>query len=87
MEGVRVFVVEHESFESSFYPWKPHMSGDLVWLRLCRFSCSRFLFSMSLRSLRVLEIHGSGHLDVSTSWPDQPSRYAESGLGKMRIVR
>jgi len=70
VEGVRLLVLEHESFKRIFDGRRQQMSGDLVWLRLWTpsFSFSRFLRSMSLRRLRVLEIHGSGHLDVSTSW-------------------
>lgn len=56
-EGVRLFVAEGDvNLSSFFHSW--HISGMLVWLRLAIRSPFRFPESISLRTLRVLELEG-----------------------------
>lgn len=56
-EGVRLFVAEGGVDLSSFFrSW--HISGMLVWLRLAIRNSFRFPESISLQTLRVLELEG-----------------------------
>jgi len=57
-DGVRLFVAEGRVDLSSFFDsWK--ISGELVWLRLGNLSYFHFPPSISLQTLRVLELVGS----------------------------